>query len=519
MHHALQIVEIQRMICDQLATNPRDSDSDANDRATLFALALTCRVWVEPALDKLWEYLDSVHPLLKSLPKDLWRSESGWGWHFGRDFLETDGEILQKYSGRVRFLQLNCDREHLRNIPSVMSRLPFPLFPNLRTLYICAEDAEDLGSGCFWRVFLSPTIKYLNITSQLEFGSDYSSQDLSTSILWALDTLCSNVKEYGLFTYGDEIAAAPPLSKVLGQWRHLEALKTTVLDVQTMLHLSSLRSLTSLFVRIHANTVNTLSGTIIVFPPTLTSFAICMDAGGLDRFVSFFAGLHLAATSVEITIPYCQFFLGRLFMLLTTNLSNERLQSFTLNWVSGVHQSGHLDLHAIRPLFGFRLLHTLDLGGHSTHSLGDAAMAEFASSFPLLEVLRLGNENPEGHPGITHLTIVSLLTACPKLRTLCITFDARHITTTWMSPYDALNTRIRTVDVGYSLISDPAPVAMFLKTIMPRLYSVTSPCRSSQRRTRKRKDAAEVEKWEMVSSELADLDSAMAWAEDHINVI
>lgn len=44
-------------------------------RRVLAAAALTCRAWMEPALDRLWRSLDKLFPLFKLLPA-FYRSDS-----------------------------------------------------------------------------------------------------------------------------------------------------------------------------------------------------------------------------------------------------------------------------------------------------------------------------------------------------------------------------------------------------------------------------------------------------------
>jgi hypothetical protein len=65
MHPALQNFDIICTIC--LYVHHR----------SLSALASTCRIFERPALDVLWRNLQSVEPLIKCLPSDLFTIESG----------------------------------------------------------------------------------------------------------------------------------------------------------------------------------------------------------------------------------------------------------------------------------------------------------------------------------------------------------------------------------------------------------------------------------------------------------
>jgi hypothetical protein len=62
MHRCLEIQEIDRTICEYI-----------DDKATLSALARTCRTLENPALDILWETQYSLLNVFRTFPSDLWR--------------------------------------------------------------------------------------------------------------------------------------------------------------------------------------------------------------------------------------------------------------------------------------------------------------------------------------------------------------------------------------------------------------------------------------------------------------
>src|SRR6266550_7030210 len=68
-HRALGCNEIVRLICQEIGAFA------TYERRTLFRLCLTCRNFVEPALEVLWYRLDSLYPLLHCLPSDLYNEE------------------------------------------------------------------------------------------------------------------------------------------------------------------------------------------------------------------------------------------------------------------------------------------------------------------------------------------------------------------------------------------------------------------------------------------------------------
>ncbi|KIJ63132.1 hypothetical protein HYDPIDRAFT_29823 [Hydnomerulius pinastri MD-312] len=275
----------------------------------------------------------------------------------------------------------------------------------------------------------------------------------------------------------------PSLLSALAQWRYSETFSTTLMDIRSMLHLSSLPYLRSLEVFVHENYDwdRTFSDSRILFPHLFQFFEVTV-CDGIGLLVSFPSRVQLVVTFFQITIfttPFTRGYSGRLFWLLTTNLSIDRLRC--LKVLSYGVDPDVLVLDTIRPLFRFRSLASLDLSMYWAFGLSDAAMAELTSSFPLLGLLYLGNRTMSNRLGITYKSIVSVLKACPELHTLGISFDAGSITASVTisqreddeEKWEGLNTRLSAISVGNSPIADPVLVALFLKTAMPRLTTVS----------------------------------------------
>ena len=61
MDDCLRIPEVQRLIYDEL------------DKRTSLSLALTCKAFLEPGLDRIWRNITSFKPLIACIPEELWR--------------------------------------------------------------------------------------------------------------------------------------------------------------------------------------------------------------------------------------------------------------------------------------------------------------------------------------------------------------------------------------------------------------------------------------------------------------
>jgi hypothetical protein len=69
MHQGLSIAEIFANICEYV----NQPVGHAGSRRTVFALALTCKSFLEPSLDVLWRSQHSLAYLVKTLPADAWQ--------------------------------------------------------------------------------------------------------------------------------------------------------------------------------------------------------------------------------------------------------------------------------------------------------------------------------------------------------------------------------------------------------------------------------------------------------------
>lgn len=80
MHRCLNVPEILCAILDAVVQehgNPHSlSCLSLVERATLAAMARTCRAFHESATDALWSTLTSLDPLVQCLPEHMWRVPS-----------------------------------------------------------------------------------------------------------------------------------------------------------------------------------------------------------------------------------------------------------------------------------------------------------------------------------------------------------------------------------------------------------------------------------------------------------
>ncbi|EPQ53606.1 hypothetical protein GLOTRDRAFT_130951 [Gloeophyllum trabeum ATCC 11539] len=159
MHRALVIHDILNQVLGYLQVQKRWTDTidTRRERHDLICIALTCKAFLDPALDELWARLDSLNPLLRLL--------SGFQWTGDVYILAggvSPGELARfsRYAARVRELEYRRDA-YIH--PSVVHRLVVarsaPLLPGLRVL-----QWDEADPSCAEVMFLiTPTLMRVEI--------------------------------------------------------------------------------------------------------------------------------------------------------------------------------------------------------------------------------------------------------------------------------------------------------------------------------------------------------------------
>ncbi|EMD38983.1 hypothetical protein CERSUDRAFT_72231 [Gelatoporia subvermispora B] len=208
MHHCLQIAEILSIIIGYI------SKSDSLGRATLAALARTCRLFHGPALDVLWRHQDNLLNLLKCLPGDAWMIE-------GRQWVREN-----HMSPETTVVPLSLTRpleptDWRRLAPSVfleftLRQASSALLPSLRRLIWDFDLRYEIPIQ-FTRFLVHSGLEslYLNLeawdTLEIE----------SLSVLLSLPTSCPNLQH---LTLSGSCAIPSAIVRVLPRLRCLHAL-------------------------------------------------------------------------------------------------------------------------------------------------------------------------------------------------------------------------------------------------------------------------------------------------------
>ncbi|KAH9834027.1 uncharacterized protein C8Q71DRAFT_157144 [Rhodofomes roseus] len=232
MHRALTIAEIVHQVVEEFST----AWICCHKGQTLRALAVTCRVFSEPALDIIWSDQNGLGHLVECLPSDLWTisDDTTPGTltlrRPPRTITQQDWVRFDTYARRVRKLSFGPPKSSLRSRTMSAdvfhwlssSRPSHQLLPNLRRLYW----SDDMPPGCYdyFHMFLGPRLCTLRIS-----GPPPQSTTSHHAILSALDRLSQiapDIEVLSVWGYQCEGLDPRPIpGHVCTLWRRLWSLR------------------------------------------------------------------------------------------------------------------------------------------------------------------------------------------------------------------------------------------------------------------------------------------------------
>ncbi|KAG6328415.1 hypothetical protein ID866_10674 [Astraeus odoratus] len=470
--HPLFLLEILTLICRCIRGSDECLEDDvqhARDRIigrqTLVSLAITCRAFHKPALDVLWEKLDSLNPLVKtqaSPPRQLQTS-----------IKKNDWTTFEKYASRVKVLARPYSKSSARSQYNTIMALvkcreanSSPLLPNLTELVW-----EDLGLSNVTRPDPS-SLRHL-------IGERVTSITLNIydssliSVLSELSLACPNVTS---FTVRVPPPSFPHVIAVVRQWTKLRSFRSLALPQEMMDELLAFVGLECLSIELGNPSDPTFSG---VLPGTLRAFSL--HEGNAECHAQYLSNVY--GSPQELTLRVCVDGssiegVAKLLHLLPERFDHAALHEFSSELTSSYEpglRTFQLDLRFLRPLFAFRNLRTVDLETYGIGGLDDAALDAIARAWPALEHFALGTGSTSlTRPQTTMNALVALLRHCPSLTRLHLPFDATVVVQAVEISDGVVNVRITSMKVGSSPIQDADAIAAYLARLMPRLRSIAS---------------------------------------------
>ncbi|KAF8439818.1 hypothetical protein L210DRAFT_3540422 [Boletus edulis BED1] len=473
MHRALQIQEILLNIFGH-CHRPRDGGGD--QLFDVAALARTCRVFKEPALDVLWEKLYyTLSPLARCLPgvEASHKSSSG-DYSFHRPLTRIEWDILRSYTRRVRSIDMKEGVKGLSRTSLIsLSKPPGaePLFSNVRYLRFqyTPEDKHLL-------LLPLPSLLVLDIQSDDQRSFERS--------LKSFAKFSPNLTRLLIHLHHDEsnVDMDHVDPRIICRWQNLQTVDCNMrLDVITLVHLSRMPALTCLSFTLRSTLPDQISPSD---PPLIFSNLdeLSLHSQLLDPIIRLLSQIRLPAIS-DVS-AFVEFRPSRrdLSSFLAGVQTSGSAHAVRTLWL--VQDFDSYDTHVpedrpvlvledLRPYMEFSNLRCINLAIEWKVDLTDSELLALASKWPHLEKLLINTKwgwNTQG--GITPNGLLQLLQACQLLTRIALAIDTRGYTEIPPSPVSLGLTlaRLSFINVLDSLIEEecvPAITAFFLG-VLPR---------------------------------------------------
>ncbi|KAG1816163.1 uncharacterized protein BJ212DRAFT_214497 [Suillus subaureus] len=467
MHSALTNLEIIHTI------------SSFTQRRSLPALASTCREFEHPALNALWRDLQSVEPLVKCLPSDLFSIDQG------RVVLQrpVDGKMwdtLFKYMSRVHSITVTQKRCSTVVEPLSVLMLSCPstsahLFPNLSKLTWHAEGTYIFAQ--FLRMALVPSMLVLHVEI-------FSASTAFLSVLSSLGTLCPHLQNMTMRirceTNDLSHQISPFITQPIAQLHHLHTLSVWDLGSQGIKHVMKLRALQSLDLNLRASLAwdRNLCWQLPGFHGLKW---LGLSTRTIEHASNFFSSLQVVGSS-QVRVSFtsqvakssasASTMLFQFFTILRERCDIVELQYLSLVGCSG---SGRAESGIFTPLHAFPNLTHLLIDEVCNISMSDEDLCQLVRAWPKLQVLKFSSYvafNATTVP--TFHGLIKLLRLCPVLTSLSLVID-----TTKMDGIDLkrpggglCNKHLKFLALGNSHIKSPLNVALILSGLFPLLGQV-----------------------------------------------
>ena len=308
------------------------------------------------------------------------------------------------------------------------------------------------------------------------------------------------------------------LSKAIGDWKHLERVGLNAQDLDTAAyeHLMRLESLSSLTLVLDYKGTERLVRAVLPQKHFPALRNLTLIAFHISRVVSWLHCLHLCPSSLScialkrssLSSPDLQS-IADLCHTIATQLCLKSLERIEL--ASKVYSTRvSVPVDAVRPLFSFSRLRCVKIARLCTAALSDGDLLELATSWPLLQVLELGNYVETRNPVVIVPTLQGffhLLRHCAHLEQLVIVVDLREsevVDTTRHT--DGIDKHpLHHLCLGNSLIDDAKSVASILSALLPALERVGTSCWKDARLSDLPEKEALLTVWNRVNAYLGEL--------------
>ncbi|KAG2043386.1 hypothetical protein BDR03DRAFT_1087596 [Suillus americanus] len=491
MHPALTNLEVIYTIC------------SFTQHGSLPALASTYRAFEHPALNSLWRDLQSVEPLVKCLPNNLFGVDQG-GVVLRKPPDDGMWHTLFKYTSRVHSIivpRSNCDRAVIEPLCLLMLSCSSP--PGSLFLNLCKLKWGANGTHCaadFLRMMFVPSLVEFKLDMHL-----YSASSAFLSVLSSLGTLCPHLQNMTLSfapppTHALSVKLSPFIIRPISQFHHLHTLSIWDIGIQGMERFVELQALESLRLDLTvSSTWHTKSD--LSFPGFHDLTLLDLATRKIEHASNFWSSLQFVRTrgiNVDFTCPGASTTIPQFFDIVQERCDNHKLKSISVN---GAYRSGqvHKGQSFFAPLRTCCNLTQLFIGSICDISMSDEELCQLVKAWPKLQMLQIKCYTASKMP--TFHGLIDLLWRCPALTSLALAIDVtKLIGIDLKSPGGGrCNKRLKFLALGNSPTEVPVNVALIINGLFPNLKKVNLDCWNAYPATASRSTSVK-QQWELVNS-------------------
>ncbi|KAI0351986.1 hypothetical protein OH77DRAFT_828785 [Trametes cingulata] len=478
------------------------------DLRTVYALALTCRAFLEPALDQLWRRQLTLFNLAKTLPRDSWKlvdSEDDGPNGEKQIFIKStrlnvpkDWARFDYYAAKIRELGYDPRAPHgMAEGPSARKfavpfdffqnlcilRAPYELLPGLRRVRWTTEEGE-LSLRQHVYIFLNAPLVGLTLDfrgAPLDWSDMYDDATFIKYTLRAVTEQCPAFRDleimWPLFEkYADAVReflhATPKLRTFYSNVRGLKEME--------LVELASMPELRRTRLYLDATEFPWLARAFSQ-PPFPSLVDLTLEAPSLAECTAFLNAL--GTCKLETLTVICEErpseqMLRDFCTALVACCSHDSFRTFSIS-DNGTGSEYAVSVEIFTPLTCFSNLRsfTLDLSG--PYALDDAFPQALLSAWPILEELSIGAKHGWGRrPALTFTGLAHIVRLCPQLEELCIAIDATQEVNASILAEVSPNTRVSSLNlIDSHVVQDEAGAVALsrnLAALFPELERISA---------------------------------------------
>ncbi|KAG2074692.1 hypothetical protein BDR04DRAFT_1071132 [Suillus decipiens] len=502
--------------------------SSYTQRRSLPALASTCRAFKHPALNALWRDLQSVEPLVKCLPSDLFSINDQGRMVLQKPIDSRLWSTLFEYSSRVHSItvsQKSIPSAVIEPLSMLLLSSPSPSaswFPNLQKLTWDADGTNTFAP--FLRMALVPSMLVLHV----EISSASESNTTFLSVLSSLGTLCPHLQNVTMrirrlnndFTSLQHIS--PFIAQPISQLHHLHTLSVWDAGSEVTEHAMKLRAMQSLSLDLRASSawddkprfqfpgfddLKLFSLATKKIGPVWNIFSSLQIIKSKQIKVDVMS--HISNSSLSLFLGTESKTISKFLTILQERCDHDRLELLSL---SIGYSKGHTESVDFAPLRSFsNLTHLLiDVAGNT--SVSDKALCQLARAWPKLQTLKMNRcVTFDGTTKVpTFHGLISLLWCCPALTSLALVIDATKSDGIDLKCPGSgrCNKRLEFLALGNSPIKVPVNVALIISGLFPYLKRVDLACWEIPPMNTMARRKVDMEQWAIVNMMLSGFNVA-----------